>query len=138
VEGYKSSDAMKESGIVWTDETVAAYVTDPKGFVPGNKMAFAGLKEDDEIQDLLAYLHEATGSWRSGRPPPHEHRPVGEGEKEESRGPQQAAPQEDSLRRRGRSRHAQQRARGHGRIDRHGDRPGGQRPAGYGRGSLRS
>lgn len=62
VEGYNYSDAITESGIVWTDETVGAYVADPKGFIPGNKMTFLGLEEEQEIQDLLAYLNEATGS----------------------------------------------------------------------------
>jgi cytochrome c len=62
VESFNYSDAMKGSGIVWTDETLAAYVADPKGFVPGNKMSFAGLKDEQDIQDLIAYLHEATGS----------------------------------------------------------------------------
>jgi len=62
VEDYSYSAAMKESGITWDDETIAAYVADPKGYIPGNKMAFVGLKDDEEIQDLIAYLHEATGS----------------------------------------------------------------------------
>ncbi len=55
-EGFKYSAAMTGSGIEWNDETIAAYMKDPKGFVPKNKMAFAGLKKDEEINDLLAYL----------------------------------------------------------------------------------
>jgi cytochrome c len=62
VEDYSYSSAMVESGITWDDETIAAYVADPKGYVPGNKMAFVGLDDEQEIQDLIAYLHEATGS----------------------------------------------------------------------------
>jgi cytochrome c len=62
VEDYSYSSAMEESGITWDDETIAAYVADPKGYVPGNKMAFVGLDDEQEIQDLIAYLHEATGS----------------------------------------------------------------------------
>ena len=58
VEGFKYSSAMKESGIVWSDETITEYVSDPKGFVPGNRMAFPGLKEPEDIANLLAYLHE--------------------------------------------------------------------------------
>jgi cytochrome c len=60
VESFKYSDAMAGSGIVWEDETITAYLKDPKGYVPGNRMAFPGLKKDDDIADLLAYLHEET------------------------------------------------------------------------------
>jgi cytochrome c len=56
VEDFKYSDNMKNSGIVWDEATIAAYLKDPKGYIQGNKMTFAGLKSDDEIADLLAYL----------------------------------------------------------------------------------
>jgi cytochrome c len=62
VEGFKYSDAMKSSDIVWDDETMAAYLKDPKGYIPGNRMAFPGLRKDEEIADLLAYLEEEGGS----------------------------------------------------------------------------
>jgi cytochrome c len=61
VEGFKYSDAMKNSGIVWEDDTIAAYLKEPKTYIPGNRMTFAGLRKDDEIADLLAYLHEEAG-----------------------------------------------------------------------------
>ena len=57
---FAYSPATKNSGIVWDDATVAGYLRDPKGFIPGNKMAFPGIKDDKEMADLLAYLHEAT------------------------------------------------------------------------------
>jgi cytochrome c len=57
---FKYSDPMKGSGIVWSEETVGKYVADPKTFVPGNKMAYAGLKREKQIADLLAYLKDAT------------------------------------------------------------------------------
>ena len=60
VEGFNYSEAMKNSGIVWDDETLAKYLRDPRGSLPGNKMAFPGLKNDDEMANLLAYLHQAT------------------------------------------------------------------------------
>lgn len=60
VEGFNYSDAMKESGVTWDEETVAAYVADPRGYIKGNKMAFPGLKKEQEIADLIAYLQEAT------------------------------------------------------------------------------
>jgi cytochrome c2 len=59
-EGFKYSPAMKDSGIVWNEETIAEYVADPRAYVPGNRMAFPGLKEEEDITNLLAYLKEAT------------------------------------------------------------------------------
>jgi cytochrome c len=60
LEGYSYSEAMKNSGIVWDDETLTKYLRDPRGTMPGNKMAFPGIKSDDEVPNLLAYLHQAT------------------------------------------------------------------------------
>jgi cytochrome c len=57
-EGFKYSDAMKNSGIVWNEETIAEYIADPKAFVPGNRMAFPGLKKEEDIKNLIAYLKE--------------------------------------------------------------------------------
>ena len=59
-EGFSYSAAMKDSGIVWDDETMTKYLRDPRGAIPGNKMAFPGLKNDEEMANLLAYLHQAT------------------------------------------------------------------------------
>jgi cytochrome c2 len=61
VEGFRYSDAMKESGVIWNDETIAAYLADPRGYIKGNRMALAGLKEE-EIADLIAYLKEESAS----------------------------------------------------------------------------
>ncbi|MBN9086061.1 MAG: cytochrome c family protein [Reyranella sp.] len=58
--GYQSSDAMKTSGIVWDDKTLADYLKDPKGKVPGTKMVYIGLKQDAQQQDMIAYLKKAT------------------------------------------------------------------------------
>ncbi|HEX5078476.1 MAG TPA: cytochrome c family protein [Geminicoccaceae bacterium] len=57
-EGFKYSDAMKNSGIVWSEETIAEYIADPKAYVPGNRMAFPGLKKEKDIENLIAYLKE--------------------------------------------------------------------------------
>jgi cytochrome c len=62
VEGFKYSDAMKESGITWDEETLSAYLADPRGYIKGNRMAFAGLKKEEDIADLLAYLKEESAS----------------------------------------------------------------------------
>jgi cytochrome c len=56
VEGFKYSKGMAESGITWTEAELDAYLTDPKAKVPGNKMAFAGLKNPQERADVIAYL----------------------------------------------------------------------------------
>jgi cytochrome c len=62
VEGFKYSDAMKGSGVVWDDETISQYLEAPKTFIPGNKMAFPGLKKEDDREDVIAYLKQATGA----------------------------------------------------------------------------
>jgi cytochrome c2 len=59
VEGFKYSPAMKaagEGGLTWTEENIDKYMADPKGFVEKNKMAFVGLKKEDERADVIAYL----------------------------------------------------------------------------------
>ncbi len=59
VEGFKYSPAMREkAGELgsWTKENLAQYLASPKKFIPGNKMAFAGLRKPQDIADLLAYL----------------------------------------------------------------------------------
>lgn len=58
--GYAYSDAMKDSGIVWDDTTLADYNRDPKGKVPGTKMLYNGVKNAGQLADLVAYLKEAT------------------------------------------------------------------------------
>jgi cytochrome c len=57
---FDYSPAMKTSGVTWDDATLAKYLRDPKTFIPGNRMAFPGIKNDDEMADLLAYLKQAT------------------------------------------------------------------------------
>lgn len=57
VPAFSYSDAMKNQPGSWTYEELAKYLHDRKSDVPGNKMAFAGIKDDAELADLLAYLH---------------------------------------------------------------------------------
>ena len=59
-DNFDYSAAMKNSGIVWNDENLTKYLMNPSKFLPGNKMAFPGIKNDQEIADLLAYLRQAT------------------------------------------------------------------------------
>jgi cytochrome c len=44
----------------WSDDTLSKYLSDPKAFIPGDKMAFAGIKDPTKFGDLLAYLNQAT------------------------------------------------------------------------------
>jgi cytochrome c len=56
VEGFKYSDAMANLGIVWDEETIAAYLANPREYVKGNRMAFAGLRDPQQIADVIAYI----------------------------------------------------------------------------------
>lgn len=56
VGGFKYSDPMAKSGITWNEESLNKYLNDPKGFVPGNKMAFTGLKKEQERDAVIDYL----------------------------------------------------------------------------------
>jgi cytochrome c len=56
--GFPYSEAMKNHPGNWTFEELAKYLHDPKADIPGNKMAFAGIKDDAELADLLVYLRK--------------------------------------------------------------------------------
>jgi cytochrome c len=56
VEGYAYSEANKNSGITWDEATFKEYIKDPKAKIPGTKMVFAGIKNEQEISDLWAFL----------------------------------------------------------------------------------
>jgi cytochrome c len=58
--GYEYSPAMAKSGIPWDDKTLAEYLKDPKARVPDGKMEYAGLKQQTQLDDVMAYLHKAT------------------------------------------------------------------------------
>jgi cytochrome c len=62
VEGFKYSKAMIDFGQdkVWDETTLVPYLQDPKGVVKGTKMAFAGLKTEQEIADVIAYVKTAS------------------------------------------------------------------------------
>jgi cytochrome c len=53
---YKYSQAMKDSGIVWSESTLSAFLESPNKVVPGTKMRFWGMSNERQINDLLAYL----------------------------------------------------------------------------------
>ena len=57
LESYKKySKAMKESGIVWNEETLDGYLENPKKYIKGTKMAFGGLKKEKDRKNVIAYL----------------------------------------------------------------------------------
>src|SRR6056297_600453 len=59
VDGFKYSNTLKElgeAGEVWNDQTMAAFMADPKGYVKGTKMSFRGLKKDEDIAAVTEYL----------------------------------------------------------------------------------
>jgi cytochrome c len=58
VPGYPYSDANKHSGIVWSQSTFTRYIQNPQATVPGTKMFFAGIKDQQQIKDLWAYLSQ--------------------------------------------------------------------------------
>jgi cytochrome c len=59
IEGFKYSPANLEAGakgLVWTEEKLFKYLQDPRAFMPGTIMAFAGLRDEQDRRDLIAYL----------------------------------------------------------------------------------
>ena len=58
VEGFSYSDGNKNSGITWNKDQFLDYIKDPKAKIPGTKMAFAGIKNEKEAQDLWAYISQ--------------------------------------------------------------------------------
>ena len=58
VPDFSYSDANKNSGIVWSEAEFKEYIKDPRAKVPGTKMIFAGIKNEQEINDLWAYVSQ--------------------------------------------------------------------------------
>jgi cytochrome c len=61
VEGYKYSEALKTSGIVWDGSHLDQWLAKPMTYLPGTKMSFAGLKDAKDRTDLIAFLMVETG-----------------------------------------------------------------------------
>ncbi|TDK42171.1 c-type cytochrome [Antarcticimicrobium luteum] len=58
-EGFKYSKDMAQAGqdgLIWTEEELAAFLTKPKAYMKKTKMSFAGLKKEDDVQAVIAYL----------------------------------------------------------------------------------
>lgn len=56
VEGFNYSGPLKASGIVWNEENLEKWIAGPAKMVPGTKMAFAGISNHGQIDDVIAYL----------------------------------------------------------------------------------
>jgi cytochrome c2 len=64
VDGFSYSQANKDAGakgLVWSEEELLKYLASPTTYMPGTKMAYGGLKDEDERKDLIAYLKKAGG-----------------------------------------------------------------------------
>ena len=70
VEGYAYSPANKNSGITWDEAVFREYIQNPRAKIPGTKMVYAGLKDEQRINDLVAYLKQfdATGKKTASAP----------------------------------------------------------------------
>ena len=62
VPGYNYSDANKNSGIVWSEATFKDYIKDPRAKIPGTKMIFPGIKNEQQANDLWAYIKQFDAS----------------------------------------------------------------------------
>eukprot|EP00892_Ulva_mutabilis_P006479 jgi/Ulvmu1/4202/UM019_0181.1 len=58
--GFSYSTANKDAAITWNENTLYDYLLNPKKYIPGTKMVFAGLKKPQDRADLIAYLKDAT------------------------------------------------------------------------------
>ncbi len=59
-EGYRYSGVLRDSGIVWDDTSLDAFLANPRSFLPGSRMSFRGIDDDHDRQDLIDWLREAT------------------------------------------------------------------------------
>uniref|UniRef100_A0A1B6ECV0 Cytochrome c domain-containing protein n=1 Tax=Clastoptera arizonana TaxID=38151 RepID=A0A1B6ECV0_9HEMI len=58
--GFQYTEANIGKGITWNKDTLFIYLENPKKYIPGTKMVFAGIKKPQERADLIAYLEQAT------------------------------------------------------------------------------
>lgn len=56
VEGFNYSAAVRDSGIEWSPEHLDSWLQDPRGYIPGNRMSFVGLRDANDRRDVIAYL----------------------------------------------------------------------------------
>ena len=56
VDGYKYSKAMKNSGVIWDEESLDKFLTKPRKFIPKTKMSFRGIKKKSQRDDLISFF----------------------------------------------------------------------------------
>jgi cytochrome c len=57
-EGFNYTEANKNSGLTWNESVFKEYIKDPRAKIPGTKMVFAGIKSEEEVNNLWAYLKQ--------------------------------------------------------------------------------
>jgi len=73
---YDYSPAMKKADIVWSEQTLDQYLSDPGKMVPGNKMPFPGLKTDHDRADVIAFIAASTAAAQSAAAAPQQAAPA--------------------------------------------------------------
>jgi cytochrome c len=58
--GFSYSQALSASGLIWDRETLDEWIENPRELVPGNRMSFVGLRDEDDRRDVIAYLASVT------------------------------------------------------------------------------
>lgn len=56
LEDFRYSNAMKRANLVWTEDNLREYLTDPQAKVKGNRMPFSGFSNPNDVNDVIAYL----------------------------------------------------------------------------------
>jgi cytochrome c len=67
--GYDYSEAAEQAGFVWDGARLDGWLADPRGFLPGTKMAFPGIKPEADRRDVIAFLMVETGYRPAAAPP---------------------------------------------------------------------
>jgi cytochrome c len=57
---YMYSDAVRASGVIWSEDTLRKWIKKPTDFIPGTKMPFPGYDKEDWVENVIAYLKDAT------------------------------------------------------------------------------
>lgn len=60
IDGMKYSKVMTTSGIIWNEDNLRKFLARPRAFLKGTKMTFAGLKKEKDLDNVLAFLKDAT------------------------------------------------------------------------------